>query len=47
MKNVDALVAMCDYYQVAFIKAACEDVLLRLPLNVPRLLLRLQIEICV
>lgn len=51
-KNVDELLVLGDYYQVDFLKAACEDVLMALPVVVPRLLqahvhgLRRQYERC-
>ncbi|CAE7299388.1 bath-42 [Symbiodinium natans] len=37
-KNVDALLAISDYYQVDFLKEACEKKLLRLPATVDRLI---------
>ena len=37
-KNVDALLAASDYYQVGFLKTACEDKLLALPASGHRLL---------
>ena len=36
--NVDALLAISDYYQVSFIKKSCEQRLLKLPATMARLL---------
>lgn len=36
--NVDALLVLSDYYQVEFLKAACEVKLASLPATIPRLL---------
>ncbi|CAE7765755.1 unnamed protein product [Symbiodinium sp. CCMP2592] len=37
-ENVDALLAIADYYEVGFVKHACEDQLLTLPVTGQRLL---------
>merc|ERR1719210_2209044 len=36
--NVDELLVLSDYYQVEFLKVACEDVLLSLPVTAPRII---------
>mmetsp|Transcript_57940 Transcript_57940/g.116165 ORF Transcript_57940/g.116165 Transcript_57940/m.116165 type:complete len:209 (-) Transcript_57940:177-803(-) len=37
-ENVDGLLVLSDYYQVDFVKAGCENALMRLPATAPRLL---------